>query len=89
MGLDTVELVDEVEKKFNITIPNKEASLITTVGDFHNVVWKHLQAKIINLHPLTHVEVEALINNIIANKCGMPLLEITPEKTICGDLGLD
>jgi len=32
----------EVEKAFDISIPDKEAEKIITVGDFHDVVWKHL-----------------------------------------------
>ncbi len=32
-SLDVVEFVMEVEKKFNITIPDEEAAKLTTVGD--------------------------------------------------------
>ena len=32
-SLDTVELIMEVEKSFNITIPDDQAEKITTVGD--------------------------------------------------------
>ena len=32
-SLDTVELIMELEKKFEITIPETEAEKITTVGD--------------------------------------------------------
>ena len=42
MGLDSIELVMEVEKTFNITIPDQEAEKIRTVGDLHTVVWNHL-----------------------------------------------
>ncbi|MTW25799.1 acyl carrier protein, partial [Streptococcus pneumoniae] len=31
--LDTVELVMEFEKAFNLTIPDEDAEKITTVGD--------------------------------------------------------
>lgn len=45
MGLDSVELVMEAEKAFNIRIPDREAEKIITVGDFHNCVWRHLEGK--------------------------------------------
>lgn len=32
-SLDTVELIMEFEKEFNITIPDEDAEKITTVGD--------------------------------------------------------
>ncbi len=45
MGLDSIELLIEVEKAFSIKIPDQEAERIITVGDFHNSVWKHLEGK--------------------------------------------
>lgn len=45
MGLDTVELLMEVEKTFGINIADKEAEQIRTVGDFYEVVWRHIGAK--------------------------------------------
>ncbi|WDF54770.1 hypothetical protein [Mucilaginibacter sp. KACC 22063] len=44
MGLDSVELVVLVEQAFNISIPDIEASRISTVGDFHNVVWEKIKS---------------------------------------------
>lgn len=32
-SLDTVELIMELEKEFNITIPDDQAEKITTIGD--------------------------------------------------------
>lgn len=45
MGLDSVEILMKVEDTFAIKIPNQQAEEITTVGDFHNVVWQHLEGK--------------------------------------------
>jgi acyl carrier protein len=39
MGLDTVELVIDVEKRFDISIPNHEAENIYTVQDFADCVF--------------------------------------------------
>ena len=48
MGLDSVEIVMEVERAFGISIPDKEAEKIITVGDFHEAVWNHLDRKVSN-----------------------------------------
>lgn len=45
MGLDSVEILMNVEKTFNINIPDQEAEKIITVEDFHNSVWQHLEGK--------------------------------------------
>ena len=37
-SLDTVELIMEFEKAFNITIPDEDAEKITTVGDAVNYI---------------------------------------------------
>lgn len=41
-SLDTVELVMEFEKAFNLTIPDEDAEKIGTVGDAVNYVSSHV-----------------------------------------------
>lgn len=41
-SLDTVELVMEFEKAFNLTIPDEDAEKIGTVGDAVNYVSSHI-----------------------------------------------
>lgn len=43
MGLDSVELLVEVENAFGIDIPNPEAEKIITVGQFHDSVWEKIK----------------------------------------------
>jgi len=43
MSLDTVELLMEVEEKFNIVIPDIEAESIVTVKDFSTSVYNKIQ----------------------------------------------
>jgi len=45
MGLDGVELIMEIEKAFDIRIPDQEAEKILTVGDMYDSVWTHLESK--------------------------------------------
>ena len=40
-SLDTVELIMEFEKEFDIQIPEEEAEKITTVGDAINYIEEH------------------------------------------------
>lgn len=42
-SLDTVELIMEFEKEFNIAIPDDQAEKITTVGETINYVEEHLK----------------------------------------------
>lgn len=46
MGLDTVELVMDVEDKFDIVIWDADYPGIVTVGDLHALIMKRLQASI-------------------------------------------
>ena len=41
-SLDTVELVMELEKAFNVTIADEDAEKITTVGDAINYITTHV-----------------------------------------------
>jgi acyl carrier protein len=45
MGLDSVEILVNVENAFGITIANYEAEKITTVGDIHSIVWRSVQGR--------------------------------------------
>jgi len=40
-SLDTVELIMELEKEFDITIPDEDAEKIRTVGDAVNYITSH------------------------------------------------
>ncbi len=40
-SLDTVELIMELEKAFDITIPDEDAEKIATVGDAINYIEEH------------------------------------------------
>ncbi|GHS86136.1 acyl carrier protein [Bacteroidia bacterium] len=42
-SLDTVELIMELEKEFNVSIPDAEAQKITTVGEAIGYVESHVK----------------------------------------------
>jgi len=61
-SLDVVEFVMEVEKEFNITIPDEEATKMTTVGDAVKYIESHAkpagEAKTASLKPAPAAEVK-------------------------------
>ncbi len=44
MGLDSIELVMEFEKKFGIEIPDADAEKLTTVGSVHEYIYNRIQS---------------------------------------------
>ncbi len=42
-SLDTVELIMEFEKEFNLSIPDEDAEKITTVGEAIDYINQHIQ----------------------------------------------
>ena len=91
MGLDTVESIVETERIFGIDIPDREAEEINTVGDLQSCVWRHLQAKPPELRPefANQEWVYRRVVEIVHDRSGMPLEEITPEASLTNDLGMD
>ena len=51
-SLDTVELIMEFEKEFNVTIPDDQAEKITTVGDAVAYIEANAKKKRPSLTPL-------------------------------------
>ncbi len=88
MGLDSIEILVKVEQTFGISIPDREAEKIITVGDFHDAVWRHLEGKYSDKCK-NRKEVELVINHILADMAGLELDEVMPEKKIHDDLGID
>ena len=50
-SLDVVEFVMEVEKEFDITIPDEEAAKLVTVGDAVRYIDEHTGAKTVKMTP--------------------------------------
>ena len=43
IGLDTIEIVMEIEETFGITIPNRDAEKIQTIGDAYRCIIERLE----------------------------------------------
>jgi acyl carrier protein len=83
MGLDSVEILMKIENTFGIQIPKQEAEKIVTVGDFYDTIWNHLPTG------ANRKNVESVVNQIISDMAGLDVEEITKEKKIADDLGID
>lgn len=81
MGLDTTELIMEIEDNFNIKIPNKEIHEIFTVQDIYDVVKQHTNKDL-------KTEIIPVINTLISEKSGVHVNAIRPTADIVKDLGL-
>lgn len=86
MGLDGVELIMEIEKAFNIRIPDEEAERILTVVDMYNSVWNHLESKHSNqcnsqilFYKLRKYFIETFLLSKESFKPDTPLNEIFPQ----------
>ena len=86
MGLDTVELVMEVEEAFGISIPDSEAATLSTVGDLHRYV---VMASTAAGRPVTAQEAWTRLCDILEHSYAVRRSKITPSARIAADLGLD
>ncbi len=83
MGLDSVELLVEIEKEFGIEISDLEAENIYTIGDFYEVILKK-DSEEKNIE-----DVLQRLKTLISNKLGMDIKKLKLEMSIVNDLGLD
>lgn len=86
MGLDTVELIMQVEKTFAITIPDHEAEKMVTIGDMHDCV---MRATVADGRALDSDQVWNQITEILAEDYGVPRVKISRKAAFIRDLGLD
>lgn len=78
MGLDTVELVMDVEKTFGVSLPDKECEKVNTVGDLQNLVWKYIQHR-----PKAHCASQQIfyrLRNLFADHFETGVREVTMNK---------
>jgi acyl carrier protein len=86
MGLDTVELVMEVEEEFSIDIPNELASTLTTVGKLHCFVVAELHRRD---RPRPSKEVFEQLRELIVTQIGVRPEQVVANASFVDDLGMD
>ena len=86
MGLETVEIVMEVEEHFGISVPDEAASNCITVADFQKVVVDLLAAKGRQRSPALDAEVLRELVRISAEVTGIDPATIRPESHWVGDV---
>lgn len=92
MGLDSVEIVMELEREFRIRVPDDEAERVRTVDDLVGLVVRALKASddppvLENAHLRTIVFEK--IRDIVAGVIGIDARRVVPSARLHDDLGMD
>ena len=83
MGIETVELLVDIENEFEITISNFEAEKLITVKNYYEIIIPKLNTNESDENILKRLK------SVINSKTGVNFNEIRLESRICQDLGLD
>ena len=86
MGLDTVELVMDVEKAFGLDLPEPELNAVLTIGDLHAVVMRH--ANIPAGSPAAAQCWERLVE-VVVESTAVKREHVIPTARIRADLGIN
>lgn len=81
MGLDSVQLIIDIENEFGISIPDAEAEKISTIRDFSECV--------VRLTGKELEEVEFKIMTILHESLGVEWNRLKPSARIVDDMGID
>jgi acyl carrier protein len=87
MGLDYVELVMEVQTEFGVNIADSDATKITTVGAFFDVI-----VELLGTEPSDERYSGAIWDRYVAliqQRTDMPRERIVPSARFVEDFGLD
>jgi len=88
MGLDGVELIMDVEKRFDIRLTDEEVGNIRTVGELTDLVCSHLNRYHRSFHPLDPQAVLDEIRELTSEQLGVALDRVRPESNFVRDLGM-
>lgn len=86
MGLDTVEILMEIEDEFEISIPDQVASNSLTVGDTHRVIVDMLVAKGAVRSPELERDAWARLAKIVTEQMQMKAEDVRPESRWVPDI---
>ena len=83
MGLETVELLMQVEVAFGLELPDAGAAQISTIGDLHSHLVQRLG------HQIGSEELWERLRQLLLEKHGLKPEWILPEMHFVRDLGSD
>lgn len=86
MSLDSIILLNDIEKKFSIEFSTSEAESIITVQDLSNCVFKKLKTQFDNI---IIQDIEQNIMLTISESQGIPIHTIRLNQQLTNDLGID
>jgi acyl carrier protein len=87
MGLDSVELVMKVEEHFDITIPDDQASQLTTVGKLH--AWVVGELSRLNRGKIDSTTVFDELRELICDQLSISPDRVVPGARFVQDLDID
>jgi acyl carrier protein len=87
MGLDSVELVMAVEEHFDISIPDREAAGLITVGMLHS--WVVAELRRIKRSDVNAENVFADLRGLICKQLGVRPEQVVSDARFVDDLGMD
>lgn len=87
MGLDSVELIMDIEKEFDLTIPDEVAAKMNTVGDLHGYLCAEM--KRLGRTGWGSVFVLERMTEIICRNLGIKPERVVPTARFVDDLGVD
>lgn len=85
MGLDTVELIVEIEKSFDISIPDEDAECIATVGQLADYIYENQKPG----YKIEKTEIDKDVIHLVSIMSGLPKEEIQLHHSFTNDLGMD
>ncbi|MCP5063596.1 MAG: hypothetical protein GY936_14210 [Ignavibacteriae bacterium] len=83
MGLDTVELIVEIESEFEVEITDVEAEKLVTIGDCIVLLNQRVQLE------QGEKEIFKRLTKLVSETSGVDVDKITKETNIVQDLKLD
>ena len=86
MGLESVEIVMEAERLFNIALPDDKVEHIHTFGTFVDCVNETCLAK---GYKLDRLEIVETLRKMVSVHLGVPECKISNESRFIEDLGMN
>lgn len=83
MGLDSVELLIEVENTFGVTLHQREVTHVATVEDLHALILRSLDVV------ENEKDIYSRLVRLIHLQQNIPIEKIHPHSRLVDDLGID